>query len=148
MIRLDITNVDCSDTPDFVLEYAQFSMDRNSDRHCEFGAHPSHYEVAARSFQAFVLRYHYVYGGDVFWYRFVGPRVENLSRLEFFKLPPEQRPAWLTGNGHCRDHIGKFEVPKHWTYVDDELPKWWKARVREEGEEGTGALIPHDEPHY
>ena len=91
IIPLDNTGVDGPDTPDTVLEYSTFLLRKNS------GYHLGHYISMAHKFSSLVLKYKYVNSHGVgfsskFWPDFAGPRLERLSLIELFKIPPPSRP--------------------------------------------------------
>lgn len=128
MIPFDTSNINRSETPDSVVEYAAFAMKLEDDNQCVV---TKHYKIRAYVFKAEVLRYRYLYG-DPGWMRFLGARVDELTRMELYKMARAKRPP-----GFQRSPIHGFTVmygcmsgtrkPHGWTYWDDELPVWYGA---------------------
>lgn len=142
-ISLDTTGVAPSSIPDHVLEQSHFSIRKREDRTLP-GNNGSHYEIHAKEFVSYVLRHTYIADsliGKDFWCDFVGPRLDELTRLQFLGVAPEKRPGWLQqGDGRGVGgmtgqfrHLGTdgFERGNEWTYWDHMVPKWYEIWSRE-----------------
>lgn len=124
IIPFDISNVTWSKTPDLALEYVNFDV-QDEDR-----ANTRYHSIKAKSFISHVLRHEYLFG-DNSWMGFLGERVDELTRMELYKIEPEARPQ------RFQDTIGRvsamyrymesFQKPDSWTYWDDQIPKWYQA---------------------
>ena len=93
-IPFDQTGVSRPSTPDSVLEFSTFDLDKQT--HSQ--PNPGHYIIQARVFRSVALKYHYViptrYRNErEFWIEFAAPKLESLSMMELWKMPPELRPA-------------------------------------------------------
>ncbi|RDW59713.1 hypothetical protein BP6252_12800 [Coleophoma cylindrospora] len=143
-LTLDTAGVAPPQIPDYVLEQTHFSIRRREDRTLP-GNNGSHYEIHAKRFVSYVLRHTYIaesLKGKDFWCDFLGPRLDELTRLEFLGVEPALRPEWLRlGNGaggaeamtrqyRYLDTDG-FERGDLWTYWDHMVPKWHEIWCRE-----------------
>ncbi|MCJ1267056.1 hypothetical protein MMC22_006941 [Lobaria immixta] len=117
MIPFDVSNVKWSKTPDSVLEYASFDV-HLEDR--DEGTEKKHYTVTAFHFFSDVLRHEYLYGVSGHWLDFLGERVDELTRLELYKMAPEARPvrpAALQGpDAPMYGCMEGHKKPDGWTY--------------------------------
>lgn len=136
MIPFDTSNVGWSKSPDSVLEYGTFGTETIQ------GDPTRSYKIQAAPFDAGVLRHHYLYN-SLSWMKFLGERVDALTILELYKLPPTLRPARFQGALSETDQIDRvalyldmseFQKPVGWTYWDDEVPKWYQAWRQAEAE--------------
>ncbi|RYP92246.1 hypothetical protein DL770_001665 [Monosporascus sp. CRB-9-2] len=147
MIPLDTTSVAHPATPDFVLEYASFSMRLQ-------GSRPTHtpvqfyqqmaYSIEVQEFCSPVLRYRYIYGpvlvresipggGTQFQYspepvwKSLNPMFERAMLIQLCKLDESERQRVLGDIGWPPDldQAPVFEKPEAWDYMGDEVPKWF-----------------------
>lgn len=135
IIPFDTCNVDRPRTPDYVLEYSGWNIQKidNSDDPREL----AYYETHAMRFGALALKHRYVYtGNNGFWVAFVGPRMDRLSLMELHKylhqIPQESRSQMImdtirSGSGldiRCLDEeLARCGImlPGY----DDEIPGWY-----------------------
>ncbi|RYP62277.1 hypothetical protein DL771_009807 [Monosporascus sp. 5C6A] len=151
MVPLDTTSVATPATPDFVLEYASFSMRPQSSQ-------PMHtpvqfyeqmaYSIDVQEFCSPVLRYRYVYGpvlvkesmsGGGTQYRYLlepvwgslNPMFKRATLIQLCKLDEPERQRVLRGIGWPPDLVPEpvFEKPETWDYMDDEVPKWFARLI-------------------
>ncbi|MCJ1469260.1 hypothetical protein MMC07_007893 [Pseudocyphellaria aurata] len=136
MIPFDTLNVDWSKTPDSALEYSTFGVDTIPNDPARS------YRIQVDTFDAGVLRHRYLFNSWN-WMMFLGERVDALTILELYKLPPALRPAAFRGalsDTDRRDRVGlyramiDFQKPPGWTYWDDEVPTWYQAWEQAEAE--------------
>lgn len=124
VIPFDISNVTWSKTPDLALEYVSFRLE-DEDR-----AETTYHTIIAKPFVSDVLRHEYLLG-DSSWMGFLGKRVDELARMELYKVKPEARPQGFQDTiGRVfamYRYMGSFEKPDSWTYWDDQIPKWYQA---------------------
>lgn len=92
IIPFDQTGVGRPNTPDSVLEFSTFDLRKYN---CS-QPNPGYYSIQVQRFGSLVLKYHYVSSTayeNEFWTSFAAPRLERLSMIELWKIPPELRPA-------------------------------------------------------
>lgn len=89
-----------------------------------------HYYLVATPFQSAVLRYQYMYpdSESAFWMTFLGPRVEDLTKIELLKVPEERRPIMMSPEAYWKDaELVRDNPPAGWRFWDEEIPHWWEA---------------------
>ena len=140
-IPFDQTGISRPSTPDSVLEFSTFDLRKQV--HSQ--PNPGHYIIHAREFRSLVLKHHYVipikYSNKRdFWISFAAPRLERLSMMELWKMPPELRPtivqdrldeAWSRAHDSnpaysvslytLESYLGDIQLPCY----DHEIPGWY-----------------------
>ena len=144
-IPLDILRVQWSKVPDFVIEYASFSVEAVRkygffERHME---KDTIYNLKALPFDAHCLRYRYIHGQAPqhnprvqWWLCFLRKRCDWLTTFEIDKLKPQDRPAFNLRRV-LNLEAKHVENPDYWVYRDSEIPRWykeWKDHVARESE--------------
>ncbi|MCJ1348685.1 hypothetical protein MMC31_006918 [Peltigera leucophlebia] len=140
IISFDTTNVSWSPTPDFVLEYAVFSIETYKlNRTGPF--HYYGYKTSTGHRSTALLRYPYAIPGHhsggmqmpgfVSWVDFLNDRLGRLTPIEISKLAPANRPTnfaqILNGEvGHWDISHDTFTNSDYWVYWDEEIPAWYK----------------------
>lgn len=130
-ISLESTGLESSGPPDYVIENAHFTVNK------ELEWDPSYY-VSAIPFQACVLKHTYTSSntnGADFWWYYMMPTLDALTRAELEKMPVADQPDWFTRTNHpVTSHFltydGSFRKPDTWTYYDHLVPQWleqWKV---------------------
>ena len=140
IIPFDTNNVTCSTTPDHVLEYACFDIDKIKS---SLGSRYTHYCIRAADYLSYVLKYRYT-GGPTrirrgFWRR-LQRKLDLLTHLELEKIPQkalspfyvrtlQPRSFWITAS-----HPEEPEPPTNWTFFDDKIVQWYETWERQEDE--------------
>lgn len=136
-IPFDITKVSWSPTPDFVLEHAVFSIEKEEfNRIGQFVYNG--YKLSTGHRATAILRYPYALpgsqstGGHVSWMTFLNDRLNRLAPIEISKLPFDGRPIdfgrILSGQiPHWDINPTAFTKPDDWVYWDEEIPSWYKV---------------------
>lgn len=92
-IPVPTTSTAKSKTPDSVLEYSEFEIERENSRGDELEYTVPCYILKAPTFTSLVLRYEYTSCKESM--QAFAFRLETLTRLELLKLEPSERPAAL-----------------------------------------------------
>ena len=142
IIPFDQTGVSRSITPDPVLEFSTFNLEKR-----EYSQpNPGFYKIEVVEFTSLVLKYHYISPEfhrktPNFWSAFAAPRLERLSLIELYKLPPallstkvqrrmdlarsranDPNPVYSEGLHTLGGCLGRdVQLPCY----DDELPGWY-----------------------
>lgn len=143
-INLDTVNVSPSQTPDSVLDHAEFGV-RNPFG-WKIGQHRAHYPISATVFKACTLRHEYLYAPNG-WIESLQEKMDQFTDSELHKLTPAERPA----NDVFEGLIGHIEgvhqrvdeildtqswvKPDTWSYYDCEMPNLyceWQQRRSDE----------------
>ena len=118
IIPLNNAGVTHANAPDSALEYSTFRLEGfASDRVPRLG----HYGAVALPFVSMVLKHKYTnlrsWGDESrdFWPDFAAPRLERLSLMELWKVPPSSRPQSI------QDAMDRV-------YIQDQTVKLWRLR--------------------
>lgn len=142
IIPFDTAGVEDSRTPDSVLEYAGFTIEKSvaaeKDRR-EAASHLERYEINTERIKAEVLRFEYL-SGSPDWSRFLWDRLLRLTEFELFKMEPYSLPP------HFRDLLrdpssADWETifkSERWRYYDKEIPTWYAQWERLESWKAKG----------
>jgi hypothetical protein len=144
-IGLDTNGVSTPVTPDSVIEYACFGINKHRLQHNGPNQEDrDFYSINAAVFSACVLRYEYTYSdADEFWLYHIGSRLDSLTKVEIMKLPPDDRPAaFRPPQGDVIYHLHNHDInkPSTWVYYDDYIPQWykyWEDHIKKTREEVT-----------
>ena len=143
IIPLDTANIKTSTTPDFVLEYADFRLEKSSDTLADIQrglTYLEHYEIKIMRVRAEVLKFEYLCGSYE-WRRFLSDRVLRLTEIELFKAEPSLRAPNF--RELIRDPAStaweSFYKSKRWMYYDKEIPKWYSQWRRMDPVEADGS---------
>jgi len=96
-IPLSTAGLEPSNAPDFVLEYAGFTVEKSLDASADIEGGVTHlerYEIKTQRIRGEVLRYEYL-SGCLEWSRFLLDRVLRLTELELFNENPVIRPLYF-----------------------------------------------------
>lgn len=137
IIPFDTREVEWSKTPDYVLEYACFTIpgisDNDDESYDRNKGDARYYHIKADALESQVLRHIYT-TGDVGMSDFISRRLHSSTILELRMLDPAQRPTnynQILGNPADIDGaLENFDRPASWRYRDDEIPKWCEAYER------------------
>ena len=134
-------------TPDFVLEYSCFRVDR-PDNNAGCG---QEYSLSSAPFRACALQYEYVCAhDDSFWMHYLGTYLEQFTLREFKKQKPEDLPERWTGMYGTWHHHDSFTPWVNFRFRDNDIPTWFarweEARSEEKNpnvfkDHFTGALL-------
>lgn len=134
-IALNTDGVETSLTPDYVIEYACFSIENTELRQIPItnAQRGPWYNICAVDFESCVLNYRYTYAQSTensFWIQ-MGARLDNLTKIEILKMPVDKQPAFFFpahgmglkfGEYHKNNY--EFETTSSWVFYDDQIPKW------------------------
>ena len=138
MIPFDTLNVTWSKTPHFVLEHANVQISPDTDDRTVDAPYST---ITVRIFVSEVLRYPYLYGVSS-WMKFLGKRVDSLTRLELHKIPPDERSdraqRAIDDYQYLYDSMEGSRKPDGWTYWDDQVPVWYQAWRQSEQQSKKG----------
>ncbi|MCJ1392446.1 hypothetical protein MMC18_005313 [Xylographa bjoerkii] len=127
IIPFDVDDMEQSKTPDQVLEYSQFGLDKviHLVQHQEF----YNYRISTIIFEACTMRYRYTHSGfnESFWNDFVSDRMDRLTRLQLYLMEPKHRPLHAFDDPDFGVHEGSFAKPPDWKYYDDKIPEWYEV---------------------
>lgn len=93
-IPLSTAGIEPSNAPDFVLEFAGFTVEKSLDASTDIKGGVSHlerYEIKTQRIRGEVLRFEYL-SGCLEWSWFLLNRVLRLTELKLFKEKPHMRP--------------------------------------------------------
>ena len=143
IIPLNTTNIKASKTPDFVLEYTNFSLKKLSGgSEGETGYSTlQYYRIEAKEQRSEVLRFKYLSGCDG-WTAFFRERVLRLTEIELYKEDPYLRPhnfRELIREPSSSDWKS-FPKTERWTYYDEEVPKWYAQWQRLDSQKTEGKV--------
>ena len=136
IIPFDQNGISRPNTPDSVLEFSTFDLRKYNYS----SPNPGHYNIHVRKFTSLVLKYEYVVPTNrgEFWTTFAGPRLERLSMIELWKIPPELRSRsvqkqmdevlsmqhdlkWADSIFLYNLRLGDIQLPCY----DHEIPGWY-----------------------
>jgi len=121
-IPFDTHGVETPRTPDTVAEYASFSV-RNLGQ--PEGPNEQHCRVAVSEFKAHTLMHKYTASPK--WCKFLGHRIDCLTKQELFKIAQRDRPSLLAGSKSLYRLRLTNPKPDSWSYFDESIPMWYQA---------------------
>lgn len=132
-IPLDISTVQRSQTPDYVLEHACFRIS-NAEKTWQDAVAESlgivYYVMTAGQYTSHALQYTYTHDYSA-WVDFLGERTDLLTGLELRKMDPMDRPLHYDEIIDRPNYSDPIYKPPEWTYWDSEIQNWYKAWVAE-----------------
>ncbi|MCJ1381787.1 hypothetical protein MMC17_004898 [Xylographa soralifera] len=131
-IPFDTDDMEPSITPDNVLQYSQFGLQKAAQRVSDDSFY--YYRISSVIYEACTLRYRYTHSGfeTNFWNECMSDRMNRLTRLQLYQMKPANRPPGAFNNPDFRSHEGAFEKPWDWKYYDDKIPEWYEAWKKED----------------
>ncbi|KAF3928134.1 hypothetical protein AA313_de0204411 [Arthrobotrys entomopaga] len=141
MIEFDNAGVSEPAVPKFVVESTCFRLSVTPDSSLSLGRQPnytlSRYRLSCSAFKSCVLKYNYTFGCSA-WRNYIGARVDALTKLELYKLPPKDRANLdMTIKKDFYTLEGQFQKPARWKYRDDLLREWWEDWVKRDAMTNT-----------
>lgn len=145
VIPLDTDSVHAPETPDFVIEYAQFEVSGNdlqlgirrtglAPNQFGFSAiqngspNESFLKIRAQEMISPAVRHAYTTAATQ-WRDYVQARLKRWAWLELFKLEPQNRPFQSPSAFPLISSISipqEFEMPQSWDYADDQILEWYE----------------------
>ncbi|KAL2073368.1 hypothetical protein VTL71DRAFT_10692 [Oculimacula yallundae] len=140
-ITLDVTGVESSSIPDFVIENCHFVVAGETYR----GSNITSYRSMADEFTSHVLKYRYTDGYSLkndFWEDHMRDRLQDLLLTELRKLDPEVQPdflarpmQWSETDPMMHHALASFMIdfikPETWTFYDELVPSWCEEWEKE-----------------
>jgi hypothetical protein len=141
VMQLDTQDVKpMAPAPDFVLDYAGFSLGIFRSPNADNLIHGAHYKLLSSMFESPVLKYTYMRPSlddsdettttrKLAW-KGLQQHLDMLTVLKLKRLEHAQRPEGyhrvIAQPGRANELLLEWEPPEDWTYYDEDMEEWLK----------------------